>query len=57
MESARIKLLRFKLNLTQKQFAERLSVSLTTVKFWETDRSKPSDYSLFKLNKLRKENK
>lgn len=42
MNSKKIKEIRFKLGLTQEEFAHKIGVSVSTVARWETNRKSPS---------------
>lgn len=45
----RIRTLRWKAGLTQKELAERMGLKQTAVSWWETDRGNPSASTLPKL--------
>ncbi len=55
MLPARIKRLRRRLGLTQAGFADRLAVSVDTVKSWENDRTKPLGPAVIVLTQLESE--
>ena len=57
MTKENIKELRFKLHMTQQQFANKLKVSLGTVKLWETKEGTKSERLLYRLNQLISDNK
>jgi len=46
--------LRSRLGLSQKKFAEKLGVSLSSIEKWETGQHKPRGLSLRALERLRK---
>lgn len=55
MKAERIKNMRFGFDMTQEQFAEKVGVSLPTVRGWEQGKNPPSERHIFKLEKLEKE--
>lgn len=50
--SEKIREIRFKLGLTQEQFAAKLGVTFPTVNRWENKKTKPSPLAIQKLEKL-----
>ena len=48
----RIKELRFKLGLTQEQFAQKVGVSFSTVSRWENGRGHPSRLAWLQIERL-----
>lgn len=55
MTHRKIKELRFKLDLTQVQFANKVGVSLGTVKSWEGGVNRPNERFEYKLKQIEKE--
>ena len=55
MTQRKIKELRFKLDLTQVQFADKVGVSLGTVKSWEGGINRPNERLEYKLKQIEKE--
>ena len=54
MTQRQIKEIRFKLDLTQVQFAKLLGVSLGTVKAWEGGVNRPNERLEYKLKQINK---
>ena len=55
MTQKQIKTLRFKLDKTQKEFADHLGVSLFTVRSWEQGKYKPNERTEYKLKQIAKD--
>tara|TARA_R110001606_G_C15268678_1_gene639254 strand:+ start:132 stop:302 length:171 start_codon:yes stop_codon:yes gene_type:complete len=55
MTQRKIKELRFKMDITQAQFALKLGVSIATVKAWEQGINQPNERTAYKLKSLAKE--
>ena len=55
MTNTDIKVLRIKLDLTQKAFAKELNVSIHTVIAWENKGTKPNERTLYKIEQLSKD--
>lgn len=55
MTSQEIRELRFKLDLTQSQFADKVAVSISTIKSWEGGINKPNPRAEYKLRTLAKD--
>ena len=53
MDKEEIKKIRFGLDMSQKEFAKALGVSISTVESWEQDINKPSERSEFKIRGLK----
>jgi putative transcriptional regulator len=49
-----VKELRFRLGMTQEQFAAELGVTLNTINRWENGKSNPSPLALEKITQLSK---
>jgi len=54
MTQRKIKELRFKMDLTQVQFANKVGVSLGTVKSWEGGINRPNERLEYKLKQIEK---
>jgi DNA-binding transcriptional regulator YiaG len=54
MTQRKIKELRFKMELTQVQFADKVGVSLATVKSWEQGVNQPNERFEYKLKQIAK---
>jgi len=50
-----IRYLRKKLNLTQQQFAVKLGVSLSTIRYWESGKHFPSNLAMQKIKEIQEE--
>lgn len=57
MEQLDIKIIRKKLKLTQKEFAEKIGVDFCTVNRWERGHCKPSQLALKEISSLFKKHK
>lgn len=55
MNKQQIKELRFMLDMTQEQFAEKIGASVPTVRGWEAGKNPPNERFDFKLRKLKNE--
>ncbi len=55
MTQKQIKTLRYKLHMTQIEFAEHLEVSLHTVRSWEQGKYKPNERTEYRLKQIAKE--
>jgi len=53
MDKNEIKKIRFVLDMSQKEFAKALGVSIKTVESWEQGINKPSERSEFKIRGLK----
>lgn len=52
MTQKQIKTLRYKLDMTQQEFADHVKVSLHTVRSWEQGKYQPNDRTKFKLKNM-----
>ena len=55
MTQRKIKELRFKLEMTQVQFADKVGVKISTVKSWEGGINRPNERYEYKLKQIAKE--
>ena len=55
MTQKQIKTLRYKLDMTQQEFADHVNVSLHTVRSWEQGKYSPNDRTEYKLKQMTKE--
>jgi DNA-binding transcriptional regulator YiaG len=53
MDKEQIKKIRFSLDLSQKEFAKKLNVTIHTVQSWEQGVNQPSERAVFKLKGLK----
>lgn len=55
MNSTEIRRLRYALDLTQKQFAEKIGVTHLSISRWERSETVPTQLAMYKLLEMKKE--